>query len=107
MALLKNFLAGLRALFLKDQVEREMDEELNEYLDRAIREKIQAGMNRELAVRSARMEVGCMESVKENVRTASWESRVETVWSDLRFGARLLRLNPMFAAAAVDRKSGV
>jgi putative ABC transport system permease protein len=101
MALLKNLLAGVRGLLRKEEVEREMDEELKEYLDSAMREKMREGMSREQAARAARIEMGGMEAVKENVREASWESRVETVWSDLRFGARLLRLNPLFAGAAI------
>src|ERR1700756_2125821 len=101
MALLKNFVAGLRGLFHKEQVEREMDAELKEFLDAATREKIRAGMTSDQATRAARIEMGCMEAVKESVRAASWESRAETIWTDLRFGARLLRLNPLFAAAAI------
>src|SRR5579864_1021019 len=101
MALLKNLLGGLRGLLRKEQVEREMDEELREYLDNATREKMRAGISREQAARAARIEMGGMEAVKENVRAASWESRVETIWTDLRFGARLLRLNPLFSAAAI------
>src|ERR1700736_4021456 len=101
MALLKNLLAGLRGLLRKERVEREMDEELGEFLAAATKEKMRGGMSREEAARAARIEMGGVEVVKENVRAVSWESRVEAVWSDLRFGARLLRLNPMFAAAAI------
>jgi putative ABC transport system permease protein len=101
MALLKNLLAGLRGLFRKEQVEREMDEELKGYLDAATRDKMRAGTSRQQAARAARIEMGGMEAVKESVRAVSWESRVETIWTDLRFGARLLRLNPLFAAAAI------
>ena len=101
MALLKNLLAGLRSLFQKERVEREMDEELGEFLDAAVKEKMRRGMSREEALRAARIEMGGVEAVKEQVRAASWESRIETVWSDLRFGARLLRLNPVFAGAAI------
>jgi predicted permease len=101
MALLKNFVAGLRGLFRKEQAERELDNELKEFLDAAAREKIRAGMTSDQATRAARIEMGGVEAVKENVRAASWESRVETIWTDLRFGARLLRLNPLFAAAAI------
>src|SRR5579859_3293619 len=101
MALLKSLVAGVRSLFQKDRMEREMDEELRDYVEAATREKMRGGMSREQAARAARMEMGGVEAVKENVRAVSWESRIETVWSDLRFGARLLRLNPMFAAAAI------
>ncbi len=101
MALLKNLMAGLRGLLRKEQMERDMNEELGEFLDAATKEKMRGGMSREEAVRAARLEMGGVEAVKEEVRAASWESRIETVWSDLRFGARLLRLNPVFAGAAI------
>ncbi len=101
MSLLKNLAGGLRGLFRKEQVEREMDEELREYLDAAVKEKMRRGMSREAAVRAARIELGGVESVKEQVRAASWESVVETLWQDLKFGSRLLRFNPGFAAAAI------
>lgn len=101
MTILRNLLGGLRGMFRKKQVEKEMDEELRAYLDAAAKEKVRGGMNPEEARRAARMEMGSMEGVKENVREASWETRLETLWSDLRFGARLLRFNPMFAGAAI------
>jgi putative ABC transport system permease protein len=101
MSLLRNLAGGLRGLFRKEQVEREMDEELRGYLDAAVNEKMRRGMSREEAVRAARIEMGGAESVKEHIRAASWESLVETLWQDLRFGLRLLRLNPAFAAAAI------
>jgi len=99
--MLRNLWSGLAGLLRKEQVEREMDEELGEFLDAAAQENMRGGMSRAEAARAARLEMGGMEAVKENVRAASWESRIETVWSDLRFGARLLRFNPVFAGAAI------
>jgi putative ABC transport system permease protein len=101
MSLLRNLAAGLRGLFRKDQVEREMDEELRGYLDAAVLEKIRQGSTREEALRTAHIEMGGAENVKEQVRAVSWESVVETLLQDLRFGLRLLRFNPMFAGAAI------
>ena len=101
MAMWKNFYGGLRSLFRKEQTERELDDELRDYLEKSAAEKMRRGMTREEAYRAARMEMGGMEVVKEQVRAASWENLVETFWSDLRFGARLLRFNPVFAAAAI------
>jgi len=97
----RNLKSGLEGLLRKEQVEREMHEELGEFLEAAARAKMRGGMSRAEAARAARLEMGGVEAVKENVRAASWESRIETVWSDLRFGARLLRFNPMFAGAAI------
>ncbi len=101
MSLLRNLAGGLRGLFRKQQVEREMDEELRGYLDDAVNEKMRRGLNREQAVRAARIEMGGAESVKQRVRAASWESLVETLWQDLKFGLRLLRFSLAFAAAAI------
>lgn len=101
MSWLRNFAGGLRGLFRKEQVEREMDEEWRGYLDAAVSEKMRRGISREEALRAAQIEMGGAESVKEQVRAVSWESLLETLWQDLKFGLRLLRLNPAFAAAAI------
>src|SRR5437016_8966267 len=101
MSLLRNLAGGLRGLFRKEQVECEMDEELRGYLDAAVNEKLRLGISREEAVRAARIEMGAAESVKEQVRAASWESVVETLWQDLKFSVRLLRFNPAFAVTAI------
>jgi len=101
MAGWKNFFGGLRGLFRKEDTEHELDEELRDYLDKSTAEKMRLGMTRADAYRAARMEMGGAEVVKEKVRDASWETVVETIWADLRFGARLLRFNPVFAAAAI------
>ncbi len=96
-----NLWGGLRGLFAKRRAEQELDEELRDFLEKSAAEKMRAGMTRERAYRQARLEMGGVEVVKERVRSASWETHVETLWSDLRFGARLLRFNPVFAGAAI------
>jgi len=101
MGIWRNFSAGLRGLFGKKKAEQELDDELRDFLEKSAAEKMHAGMTREEAHRAARLEMGGVEAVKENVRSASWETHVETLWSDLRFGARLLRFNPVFAGAAI------
>jgi len=101
MGIWKSLLAGFRGLLFRRQAEQELDDELRDYLDQAAMEKMSSGMSREEARRAARLEMGGMEAVKENVRATSWETRLETLWADLRFGARLLRFNPVFACAAI------
>jgi len=58
------------------------------------------GMSREEAMGRAHRD-GRSGDVKEQVREVSWESLVETHWQDLKFGLRLLRFNPAFAATAI------
>jgi putative ABC transport system permease protein len=90
---LRNIVSGVRALFRREQVEREMDEELRGFLEMAVEEKVQQGMSREEALRAVRLERGSPEATKEVVRSAGWESFVDTCWRDLRFGLRMLRHN--------------
>src|SRR5271156_7158475 len=101
MSLLRSLSDGLRALFRKEQVSQELDEELNGFLEMAAEEKMKQGMSRKDALRAVRLERGNLEVTKEVVRSAGWESFVETLWQDLRFAARMLRKNPAFAAIVI------
>src|SRR5580693_10328702 len=83
MAFLRNIVTGLRSLFRKEQVNRELDEELGEYLEMAADEKMKQGMSRQDALRAVRLEGGSLDGTKEIVRFGGWESVVDTFWRDL------------------------
>ena len=92
---------GLRALFRKQQAERDLDEELRAYAESAVAQKIEAGMSREEALRKARLEMGSMEALKQDVRDVGWEAALESFVQDVRYGMRMLRKNPAFTGIAV------
>jgi hypothetical protein len=77
MSLLRDIAAGLRALLQREQVDVELDEELRGYMEMAAQEKMKQGLSRSEAVRAVRLEAGGLESTKEEVRAAGWESFVE------------------------------
>jgi putative ABC transport system permease protein len=101
MPLLRSIVTGFRVLFRKRQANEELDDELRAYVEAAVAEKMKSGLSRQAAFRAVRVEMGSPESVKEHVRSAGWESLLETLWQDLRFGARMLAKAPGFTAIAV------
>lgn len=81
--------------------EAELDEELRAHTDMATEARVERGVNQKEAERSARLEFGNVELVKEAARDQWGRRSVEELTQDLRFGLRSFLRNPGFAAVAV------
>jgi predicted permease len=98
---MRRIFAALQNLFYRRRVERDLDAEVRAYTALLEDEKTRRGMNSFEAQRTARIEMGGPEQVKEEVRAARSGAWLETFWQDIRFGARTLRKNHGFTAIAV------
>ena len=99
--MMRRLIKCLQALFFKNQQSREIEEELRTYLDAVVEEKMRRGMIYDDALRASRVELGSLEAVKEQVRSSGWESALESLWKDARYGFRQLRRNPGFSTVVI------
>ena len=98
---INRLLGGVRALFRRVAVERELDTEIRGYLDASIDERVRAGWSREDATRAARAELGSIAAVKDHTRDVGWEAGLDSLWRDFRYSARTLRKSPAFSTVAI------
>lgn len=88
--------AALWNLTQKRIAEADLDAEVRAYAEMLVDEKIAAGMSPAEARRSALMELGGAEQVKQGVRDGRAGGGLERLWQDARFGLRQLRRAPGF-----------
>src|SRR5437867_3413091 len=101
MNLWSKFQLRLRALFRKQDLDAQMDDEMRSHIEMQTQENIDAGMKPEEARYAALHQFGWIESIKETCRDQRGVSWLENLARDVRYGARVLRKNPGFTAVAV------
>jgi predicted permease len=84
-----------------NQWEENLNEELRFHLEKQKALYVSAGMSPEDARRKALLEFGGVETVKEDCREHRRTFWLATLWTDLHYGLRMLRMNPGFAAVAI------
>ena len=90
-----------QTLFRGRQTERDLDDEVDAYLELLIQRKVERGVEPIEARREALIEFGGKEQVKEKVREARMSHYIETVAQDIQYAVRVLIKNPVFTIIAV------
>jgi predicted permease len=96
-----DLLFRLRALFRRNIVERELDEELRFHFDQQVEKHIRSGLTQQEATRRTRLEFGGISQVKENCRESRGTNLLETMAADVLFALRQLRRTPAFTITAL------
>ena len=91
----------LTALFRRQRLEEDLDEELRSHLEMATERNLSKGMSAEDARHEALRSFGGVEQTKELYRDQRGLPMIETTFQDLRFGLRMLRRNLGFSILAI------
>ena len=101
MTILYRIRALVRWLFRRDEIERALDTDLADYIERSAAEKMHAGMSEADARRAARIELGGVEQTKESVRATLSVAAIDNTLADIAYALRTLRRQKTFTTVAV------
>ncbi len=90
-----------RRFFGKRKTERDLHDELQQYVTEATREKIASGMPPDEARRTALIEFGGIEQVKEIMRESRRGAWIDAFFRDVAYAFRIFRKSPSFAVLAI------
>ena len=91
----------LKQLFLRRKLYGELSEEIRAHLEEKVEELVAGGMLRKEAEYAARREFGNVTLLEEEARETWRWGFLEDLFTDVRYGLRILRKSPAFTAVAV------
>src|SRR5258706_15684579 len=92
---------SIKRFLHRDGWDDERARELEAHLAIETDENIARGMSPAGARDAARRKLGNVTQIREEIYRMNTVGLLDTIWQDLRYGVRLLRLNPGFAAVAI------
>src|SRR6266853_1346290 len=101
MRKIRALLSKMAGLFLRRRGNEEFSAELATHLQMHTDDNVRAGMSPQEARRQALIKLGGIAQTQELYRERRGLPLLETLLSDARFGARMLRKNPGFTAVAI------
>jgi len=101
MRTLRRFFSRLTTLFSRRRAEEDFTSAVSAHLALMQEDFEREGMSSDAARRAARLKLGGVQQTRELCREARSFPLIESLWQDVRFGCRVLRKNPGFAAVAI------
>src|SRR5579859_1417438 len=101
MSLWRQITQGVRVITHRENADREIDDEVKDYLEHATAELEASGLSPENARRAAYLEIGSPTKIRDEVRSNGWEHLIGTVVADLHYAVRQLLHNPGFASVSL------
>ncbi len=101
MRLVRQFRSRISWLLRRSKAEADLNDELQDYVERQTERRLAAGLSPEKARTEALRDAGGVEQLKEECRDAGGTLWLENTLQDIRYAWRTLNRNRGFAAAAI------
>src|SRR6202163_2151681 len=95
--------AGGQIMRRRKRMLEELDQDIRDHIECETQDNIERGMSPEEARYAAVRKFGNVTRVKEETREVWSLVWLEQLFEDIRFGLRMLRKSPAFAAVAISR----